>query len=293
MRTILVIGKGGQLSTSLEKMKLPIGWRLLSKDKSDLNLIKFKKLKDKIKKYKPNIIINSGAVTNVDKCENYIGNAYKVNSYAMKNLSQLCNLKKIFLIHISTDSVFNSQKDCFLDERSLVNPCNIYSKSKFLGEVFVKKNLKKFIVLRVSWIFAHSKNNFVAKIIEQVNNKHIKVTSTEIGAPTPAETISNAILRIILISHNRKTNLYFGTFHFAGFPVVSRNKFAEKILRLYGSNKNITSFEGSFNSTRRPNKTMLSCKKIERIYKIKQPPWLKFLRQSIKELKECQIQEKV
>ncbi|MDC3141826.1 SDR family oxidoreductase, partial [Alphaproteobacteria bacterium] len=269
------------------------GWRLLSKDKSELNLIKFKKLKDKIKKYKPNIIINSGAFTNVDKCENYIGNAYKVNSYAMKNLSQLCNEKKIFLIHISTDSVFNSQKDCFLDERSLVNPCNIYSKSKYLGEVFVKKSLNKYIILRVSWSFDNSKNNFVAKIIEQVNNNEIKVTSTEIGAPTPVESISNTILKIIFMSCNRKTNLYFGTFHFAGYPIISRCAFAEKILKLYGSNKNITGFEGSYNSTRRPNKTMLSCKKIERIYKIKQPPWIKFLTKSIKELKKCQNLEKV
>ena len=292
MKTILVIGKGGQLSESLQKMKIPVGWKLICKGKREFNLMKLKNLKNKIKIYKPNIIINSGALTNVDKCESYIGSAYQVNSYAMKSLSQLCNKQKIILFHISTDSVFNSQNEFFQDERSLVNPCNIYSKSKYLGEIFVKKNLKKYIILRVSWIFSKAKNNFVTKIIKQINKNEIKVTSTEIGAPTPVETISNAILNIILQSYNRKTNLYFGTFHFSGFPVISRYAFAKTILRLYGSEKKITSFEGSFNSTRRPNKTMLCCNKIERIYKIKQPPWFKFLYQSIKELKKCHNIEK-
>lgn len=287
MKTILVIGKGGQLSNVIQNLNLPLGWQLLCKTKSELNLLKIKKLKNKINFYRPNVIINVGAFTRVDLSENFIGSAYKINGYSMRNISLICKEMKIILFHVSTDSVFNSNNKFFFDERSLVKPCNIYSKSKYLGEVLVRKNLKKSIILRVSWIFSSSENNFVRKIINQKNNSDIKVTSMETGSPTPAEAIANTILKMILTSYKRKNSSFFGIFHFVGSPIISRDNFAQKILDIYGSTKKISSIPRAYNKTRRPNKSLLSCKKIERIYKIKQPLWLEYLKKSIEEIKKC------
>ncbi len=125
-----------------------------------------KAVAEAVAKIRPSVLIHAAAWTNVDGCESDKEKAYKINSEGTKNVVSACKKADAILIYISTDFVFDGRKKIPYKETDRPRPLSIYGKSKFNGEKAVKKALKKYFIIRTSWLYGRRGKNFVDTILE-------------------------------------------------------------------------------------------------------------------------------
>ena len=206
-----------------------------------------KKSCEKIFDLKPDIIINSAAMTNVDYCEKFEKDAYKVNVTGTKNLAEIAESIKCKFIHISSDAIFSGKNNGFLED-DIPEPVNVYGKTKLESEKMAHK-VSDYLILRPSvifgWIpFKHLKTreksvkpmNFALWLIKKLQNKEkISIVNDQFNTPTLADNLAENILEFI------KKDLT-GIFHVAGISCINRLDFSRKIAKEFGySDNNITS----------------------------------------------------
>ncbi len=165
--------------------KQAVGW-----DREDIDATRAEKLKSKIGRLKPSIIINCAAYNDVDGAENNRELAYALNAELPQNLSAITNSCGIILVHFSTNYVFDGKKGEY-SETDWPNPQSIYAKSKYQGEIAVVKNAHKYYIIRTSVLFGpkgqskHSKQSFVQIILKLLKKQNkIKAVSDEINSLT-------------------------------------------------------------------------------------------------------------
>lgn len=154
-----------------------------------------------IKSCRPSIVINAAAYTDVDSAENAIDSSEKINYLMPQYLAELSNKYNFFLIHLSTDYVFQSIKNLPIKTNDVANPINQYGLSKLKGELSVKDISNNFCNIRISRVFSKFGTNFVDTIKDLiVNKKKVDVVNDQISSLTSAEDLS---LFIKYISNNR------------------------------------------------------------------------------------------
>lgn len=221
---ILIIGSKGQLAKELKNTlrSNQIKFIFCGKDKVDVTL--YKSIIVKIDKYRPSVIINCAAYTDVDNSETKKNLAYKLNCHAIENLVKICKLKKIYLIHFSTDYIFSGKKGNY-KETDRANPVNYYGKTKKISEKIIKDNLKLYVIFRISWLIGKYSNNFLKKIIYSLKNKKkIFMVNNQISNPTTTIFVSE-IIKICCENYFFKKNVLTGVFHLANEPAISKFKF--------------------------------------------------------------------
>ena len=237
--TILLCGSNGQLGKSIiisSKNKDNI----VKINKNDLDISDFEKTRLYFEKYKPSIVINAAAYTNVDKAEIEKEKAYKANCLGPKNLAYFSYIFDSLLIHFSTDYVFDGLKNKPYTENDKVNPISIYGETKMLGEKEIIKSKCKHLIIRVAWLYSHFNNvNFLNKLIELSKNKSdINIVSDQKGIPTSSLVLSNNLWKIIDKYNFKKNNLSSGIYHFSqNGKIISFFEFAKFIFD-YMSKKN-------------------------------------------------------
>ena len=229
---ILLTGSTGQIGTELGNLIETSPHELYAYDKLKLDITDKALTLDVVTKTNPNIIINAAAYTNVDLAEEQKEIAYAVNRNGPHNLATICHAKHIFLIHISTDYVFDGLKTEPYFEDDSTNPINVYGKTKLDGEEAIRSALKEHIILRTSWVFGKTGRNFVKTILKLSKKQDIlKVIDDQYGCPTSATSIAKAIFTICEnFSLNKQIN--FGTYHYSGMPKTTWYKFAKAILAI-------------------------------------------------------------
>ena len=140
---VLVIGSNGQLASELKNSLNSKNIKFIFLGKNQMNILSYKDIFFEVNTNKISIIINCAAYTDVDNSERNKKFAYQLNCKAIKNLVKICKLKKIYLIHFSTDYVFNGYKFNY-SEKSKTNPINYYGKTKRIGEQIITKELNSF-----------------------------------------------------------------------------------------------------------------------------------------------------
>ena len=236
-KNILITGSNGQLGACLNQISSSYNFNFFFKNKDKLDITNYIKFENFIKNNKIDIIINCAAYTDVEKAEVEQKLAEKINSKAVNNLANICSKLSLQLIHISTDYVFDGNKNLPYTEYDRTNPLNTYGITKLVGENnILNYNLKKSVIIRTSWIYSSKKRNFVNKILEKILiGKPFKVVCDEFGSPTNAEDLADAILSIIPKINNDKTEIY----HFSNLGVCSRFELALKIKELVFSDVEI------------------------------------------------------
>jgi dTDP-4-dehydrorhamnose reductase len=229
---ILVLGSDSQIGKSLKEIDIKKKYTFFSK--KEFNINKYQFVKKKIYKFKPQVIINCAAYTNVEMAESFKKDANKLNHLALKNLAKMCFKIKCLLIHFSTDYVFAGEKNNPYTENCKTMPINYYGKTKLLGEYAIKNSNCNYIIIRTSWLFSKYGSNFLKKVID-VKKKNMKVVNDQIGNPTYAGELALAIDYIL-----KKRNILHtkDIFHFSGSKVCSWYDFAKIIVKLYAK-KNI------------------------------------------------------
>jgi len=232
---LLIIGSKGQLGSELVIECKRNDFSFLALDLPEFNITDSPQVKKTLADFKPSIVINASAYTNVDMAETEPEIAYTVNSDGPANLAVSCDKNRIPIIHISTDYVFDGSKGQPYAESDPVSPLGIYGKSKEKGESKLRSTLKQHIILRTSWLYSAYGNNFVRTMLKLGKEKEIiKVVSDQYGCPTCAADLAEAVVDISKqITQNFK--IAWGTYHYCGLGITTWHEFAKAIFEVVSS----------------------------------------------------------
>ncbi len=272
MTKIIVLGSNGQLGSDLIKVLPSSTNTLIGLNRNDFDVTNGD-IESQLSKYtNSNYIINCIATTNVDGCEDSPELAFTINSAFVTHLAKFCNKHNITLIHISTDYVFDGQKNTPYVEEDIQNPLNIYGLSKCAGEITIKNNLKNYFILRVASLFgiagASGKGgNFVTTMIRLAKEKEsFTVIDDQYTCPTHTLDIAKAIKALI----DKEVNEY-GIYNCVSSTSCSWFEFTKEILRLNNLDTNkvkpISYKDYSFKANR-PQYGVLDTKKLNKYYQM-------------------------
>ncbi|MFZ7199260.1 dTDP-4-dehydrorhamnose reductase [Avibacterium avium] len=282
MPRILVTGSNGQVGQCLvERLKDKVD--LLALDRDQLDITDIKAVNHTIKQFRPDVVINAAAYTAVDKAESDQEMAKLINVNGVKNLAIACEEISAVLLHISTDYVFDGNKNLMYayTEEDETNPQSVYGKTKLQGEIVAQKYCQKTIILRTSWVFCEYGNNFVKTMLRLAKtHNELGIVSDQFGSPTYAGDIANALIKISDTIIAEK-NISYGVYHFSGYPYVNWFEFAQTIFTI-ASQKNLLhhipqiipiSTEKYFTKAKRPMNSKLKNSKIKKQFDILPSNW--------------------
>jgi len=274
MKKILVTGSNGQLGLSIKDQSGSFpSFRFIYTDVGDLNITNIENLKTFFQKNAIDVLINCAGYTAVDKAETDREAAFLINAQAVKNLSILANEFGFFLIHISTDYIFDGKKTAPYIETDIPNPLSIYGLSKYEGEKEMMQNAKNGIIFRTSWLYSEYGNNFVKTILRLANEKdELRVVADQIGTPTYAEDFAAIILKMISgIAGGAGVNIY----NYSNEGIASWYDFATAIVNLGRKNCAVIPIKTEEYPlpARRPFYSVLNNKKIRDEFGFIIPDW--------------------
>lgn len=287
---VLLLGSRGQLGSSLkdEFHSGEIDVKYISRN--NLDICEYELLKEICIGFKPDVIINSAAYTNVDKAEDNEQDAFDVNTNAVRFIASICKDINCLLVHISTDYVFDGKANRSYLENDKTNPLNVYGMSKLRGEHAIQKSKCKYIIIRTSWVFSEFGNNFLKTIIRIAKeNESLNIINDQVGCPTYARDLAKAIIYILpqLLQNNKE-----GIFNYAGNSSCSWESFAREIVNQCIEKDildKITNIHGiksaKFSSTAvRPLNSRLDSSKFESTFGYNASDWKKGITTAISKL---------
>ena len=288
-KAILLIGSNGQVGKELQQILQPYG-DLIAVTRPTVDLAQPDTLRSVIRENHPQIIINAAAYTAVDKAESEPDLAKTINGTAPRIIAEEAEKSGAFLIHISTDYVFDGNSSRPYQETDSTNPLSVYGETKLVGEQAIQNSCAHHFILRTAWVYGtFGKSNFVKTMLRLgAEREEIRVVADQIGSPTWAKDIAGAIARIL----PQSTPEISGIYHYTNSGVASWYDFAITIfeeaqhLGIPLKVQRIIPITTSEYPTpaRRPSYSVLSCTKISTVSENHPPHWRQALRQMLKEL---------
>lgn len=292
---ILLLGKNGQVGRKLSTQLLHLG-EVRALCSKDLDFRDSSAVRQCIREYKPNWVVNAAAYTNVEGAEDNIDDAFSINAHAVNVISEEVKALNSWLVHYSTDYVFDGAKTTPYTEKDHRKPISVYGASKAMGDEFIKQSGCNHIILRSSWVFSEYGNNFVKTILHLAQTRpHLNIINDQIGCPTSASLIANVTSNII--HHISSTNFdikYNGIYNMTSNQPVSWYEFACQILKYAESIgvelqrkdvdiKPITTAE-YITKAKRPLNSILDISKIEEKFGMQMPHWQIFMQETVDSL---------
>lgn len=286
MNRILLLGAGGQLGQEIYK-DLYNNYDILSLTKKECDITNYSFVEEKIKLFKPKVIINAAAYTNVDDAENNESLADNINHLAVDNLARLSKNYKVILIHFSTDYIFNHKINEPISEDEKEDPINVYGLTKYLGEKSIIKNMENFYILRISWVYGKYGKNFPKTILRLAKNKkELNIVSDQIGSPTPTSLISSIINKLLVLHF--KGSDYFGIYNLSPSGSCSWYEIGNFILEHVKDKKkfklktiNKISSKEFKSLAKRPKYSYLDNSKIKKVLNVNIRDWKYYLKDFI------------
>jgi dTDP-4-dehydrorhamnose reductase len=203
MLKILLLGKNGQVGWELQRALSPLG-ELRACDRSEANLDDPESLRQLVQEYAPDVIVNAAAYTAVDKAETDVECATRVNTQSLAVLAEEAKRLNAWLVHYSTDYVFNGTKVGFYQETDTTAPLSVYGQTKRDGEIAITESGCKHLIFRTSWVFASRGGNFAKTMLRlSAERDSLNVVADQFGAPTSAELIADVTaLAIYRLQHD-------------------------------------------------------------------------------------------
>ncbi len=222
---ILITGARGQVGQALVSV-LKLQHSVIPHGHAELDISNVTAA-SQIIELRPDLVIHPAAFTNVDACAREPDRALRINALGTQHVALACQALDIPLVYISTNEVFDGQTDKPYLEFDRPAPINAYAYSKWAGEVVVQQLLRKFYIVRVAWVFGGDRN-FVRTMIKlAAERSELAVVDDEIGNPTYAQDIANAVAA--LIQHPA-----YGIYHLVNEGYCSRYDFAREIFHQIG-----------------------------------------------------------
>jgi dTDP-4-dehydrorhamnose reductase len=286
MMRILVTGANGQVGWELQRTLQTLG-EVAACDRGSLDLADPDSLRAKVREIRPDVIVNAGAYTAVDKAESEPELAMAVNGVAPGILAEEAKRHGALLVHYSTDYVFDGTKPEPYLESDVPNPASVYGSSKLAGERAVEAAGGAYLIFRTSWVYASRSRNFLLTILRLAGEREeLRVVDDQVGAPTWCRTIAEATAQILAklsaggrIDADRAIDLR-GTYNLTAGGRVSWCGFAKAIIEATRSRRGgdapkvtpITTAEYPL-PARRPANSVLSNQKFLRAFGLVCPTW--------------------
>ena len=226
---ILLLGSNGQLGGELERQLSSVG-SVAAFPRSALDITNHRAVTDAVLAIHPNVIVNAAAYTAVDKAETDAERANSVNAEAVANLAQIAQKNGAWLIHYSTDYVFDGSKPTPYIETDAPNPINVYGASKLAGETAIAAADCQHLIFRTSWVIGKDGNNFAKTILRLAAERNsLKVISDQLGVPTSPSLISKITIDAIRAIKQDKA-WPEGIYHLAPQGVSSWHEIAKTLI---------------------------------------------------------------
>ncbi|MCX7909937.1 MAG: dTDP-4-dehydrorhamnose reductase [Ignavibacteria bacterium] len=265
----LLIGSLGQLGTEFKNYFQKNNIDFIETDLPTLDVGNFDDVDTMIGTFKPDVVINCSAYNYVDQAENDRWTPIRVNTIGVRNIAYLCRKYNSFLVHFSTDYVFDGEKPSLYFEEDKPNPINFYGLSKFLGELSILEELEEYLILRVSWLYGFGTQNFIVKFLNwSEETDTVRVSIDEISVPTSTRTVVAVTMKSI-------NEGLVGLFHLTNSGYASRFEWALELKKQLGLRVNVIPAKvDEFQlPAKRPKFSAMSNQKISDLLGISIPPW--------------------
>ncbi len=299
---ILLLGKDGQVGWELQRALAPLG-EVIALDRHGANglcgdLSNLEGLAATVRHVKPNVIVNAAAYTAVDKAESDQASAALINAQAPSLLAQEAKTIGAWLIHYSTDYVFDGSGDHRWQEAAPTRPLSVYGRTKLEGEQGILSSGAMAIVLRTSWVYAARGHNFAKTMLRLAAERDtLSVVADQIGAPTGAELIADVTALILRrVATERNDSQLHGVYHLAASGETSWYGFAQFVLahaQRSGITLKVTADQIAPISTEaypvpapRPRNSRLAVDKLENTFNLKMPLWEQGVQRMLDEIQQ-------
>ncbi len=227
----LITGAKGQLGREFVRALENLKAEFLALGREELDIRDFHKVLDIFKQFKPQVVINCSAYNQVDKAEDEFDKALSVNCIGVSNLATACRETGAFLVHYSTDYVFDGEKKGLYTEDDTPNPLSKYALSKYLGEKQIEAVLENYLIFRTSWVYGEGTQNFLYKLTQWINTQeYLKIACDEFSVPTSTKIIVDVTLKALKKG-------FKGLFHLVCSGYASRYEWAKEYLKIKGLKK--------------------------------------------------------
>ncbi len=283
---ILLLGKNGQVGWELQRSLAPLGdvTALGSADASPLygNLLHVDALAETVRTLRPHIIVNAAAHTAVDRAESEPDLARAINTTAPGVLAREGALLGAWLLHFSTDYVFDGSGTAPWREDAATAPCNVYGHSKLGGETAIRASGCRHLIFRTSWVYGARGGNFAKTMLKLAASKdELRVVADQHGAPTGAELLADASALALRVAALRPE--ISGTYHVAAAGETTWHGYAQHVIafaRAAGQPvrvqaDRIEGVPGSAYTTpaTRPSNSRLDTRKFQATFGLTLPAW--------------------
>ena len=288
---VVVLGSQGQLGTELVKLLSPEA-ELFAFSRRELDLADEEALRAAILPIKPHFIVNAAAYTAVDRAESEPELAHAVNARAPQVLAELALRLNAWLLHFSTDYVFDGSGSTPWKESDAPHPLNVYGRTKLEGEQGIEATGCRHLILRTSWVYAAHGKNFLRTMLRLAGERpSLRIVDDQTGAPTTAGELARgtlAILRRLKQANGTERLPEPGIYHMTCGGSTTWFKFASAIFAGFGGRiptpglVPIRTEEYPLPAAR-PRYSVLDCDKLEEVMGIRLAPWEDGLAQVIAE----------
>ena len=292
---ILLTGKHGQVGFELQRALAPLG-EVCAVDQAECDLADATAIRELVRSFKPNLIVNPAAYTAVDKAESEPELAHAINTVAPGVLGEEATKLGAWVVHYSTDYVFDGSKPGTYTEDDLTDPQSVYGHTKRDGEIALQQSGARHLIFRTSWVVGAHGGNFAKTILRlAVEREGLNVVADQYGAPTSAALLADVTAQLIRQKQREGSeNFPFGLYHlvpsgetnwcsYARF-VVSEALAVGKPLKLSpDSIRAITSSEYP-TPARRPANSRLDTSKLRSVFGLELPNWQSGVRHILQQI---------
>jgi dTDP-4-dehydrorhamnose reductase len=227
------------------------------------------------------VILNAAAYTAVDQAESEPDRCQRINGVAPGVLAEEANQLGAWLVHYSTDYVFDGKKNAPYSETDAPNPLGAYACSKLAGERAVQQVAGRYLIFRLCWVYSARGQNFMRTIMRLAREREtLRVVRDQVGCPTWARMIAEtSALALQQVLAAGEPGAFTGVYHLAASGQTTWHGFAEAILKLMPKEERkcqviepITTAEYP-TPARRPAYSVLSCEKLKDKFELRLPDW--------------------
>lgn len=256
-RVVAILGGRGMLGTDLARVCTAKGFLVKTYDLPEFDIADIGQVRDAI--HDADAVLNCAAYTNVDGAETQADLAHRVNAEAVGNLGVLARENGTWVLHFSTDFVFDGTLDRPYTEGDAPNPINEYGASKLAGERSLDESGCSHCIVRIEWTYGTNGRNFVTKLVERAKSgQALTVVDDQIGSPTATTQVAEVACRLLEVRVE-------GLYHFAAAGYASRFAVAGFILDKLGLHADLRPCSSSDYTApaTRPLNSRFDCSKIQ------------------------------
>ena len=279
---ILVTGARGQLGSDVCKVLCARHVENRGVGRKDFDIADAEAARAYIKEYRPDAVIHCAAWTAVDEAEDEPDKVLAVNAFGTRNIAAACKEIGAKMLYISTDYVFPGTGERPYEPDDPADPLNAYGKSKFAGEQAVREILDRYFIVRISWIFGKSGDNFVKTMLRlSQTRRELAVVCDQVGSPTYTADLALLLCDMVMTEK-------YGIYHAGNEGFCTRAAFAEEIFRRSGRDVLVHPIPTSEYPTKaaRPLNSRMSKEKIAQMGFSRLPSWQDALERYLREIGE-------